>query len=178
MKFQLAVFLYLLVALAQLGCTYAEGPFNSFKRYQRIRSRLPQALTTHLPQVKPKASHDARYWYSPGPLQASETVQLSITMDDREFQALLKMCNDKAIEKKLGCDPRNEDAKTTDAAFESGLEVTSQPFDRTSNRRLTTHDRIFVLFNNSNAEPAEVVVVANLQTQRVLYHCTPGKHWP
>ena len=155
-----------LCSVALVGCV-PDGTTTDIGRYEQLRQELPSELVAHFPNQTPREDQHPHFYYTPGPLQANESMQLSVTLSPSAIRNLAAECEAAAMGHYVGYS----------SGYDGDLPRRAYPWDKTTNASLTSDDHIFVLFQSDNVEPAEAGIVVNKKTSRVLYYCTPGKHW-
>ena len=122
MRTSLIIRLCLFLAVASV-CVFglvshiSPGLTQDIRHYERRRELLPPQLVSHFPFKRPSNAQNPQFYYTPGPMQANEEMQLFVTLPRARIDSLITKCEDKAITRHVGFDE----------SYEGEFEMRTQP---------------------------------------------------
>jgi hypothetical protein len=176
-QFGLKAMLLLTLGIALLlSCPHFisfDGTVRSTGSYNKLRDRIRDELVAHFPAQLPPAIQQPNFYYSPGPLQATQAMQLFVTLTPDDVNRRFAEFRARALEHYVGIDFHTYDYDGTDA---DGVEMRLHPWNRTLEPSIQpgAHDHIFVLYTDELGDGSEAGVMINRKDSTILYYFIDG----
>jgi hypothetical protein len=146
------------------------APETDIRYYERHRSGFPLSLNSHFPVHA--MSNAELFYYTPGQLQATEAMQLLVSVTATELDEMQSKFAAEAIDHFVQFDPTNPAKPGIKSANGYPQRVFSA---NNADCVVSVDDHYYVLFEGNGPEPAEAGVVINRTRRTVLYYCDVGK---